>query len=302
MNLSTQAKRYAFSRIVKVSPIAASKLLYWQTFKQRLNLQNPQTFTEKLMWLKLFENVEFKRRFTDKVRAREYMITLGYSHLLVPIIGIFDEVEDIIFEQLPRKFVLKCSHGARFTIVCENKREMDYRQTRLQLAEMMATDYSLKHAEPHYAMIQPRIIIEHFIEPSTSNVSNDYKIHCFNGVPKIIEVTVNQSSPMEQTLMLTSDWENTEYIKGDFPYDVAQSKPRQLEELLAIAKKISKPFTYVRIDLKIVDERIYFNNFIFSPDARRYVNIQEEANQLLGQWLELNIGKKKQPFSFARSK
>lgn len=179
---------------------------------------------------------------------------------------------------------------------------MDYRKTRLQLAEMMATDYSLKYAEPHYAMIQPRIIIEHFIEPSSSHISNDYKIHCFNGVPRMIEVTVNQSSPMEQTLMLTSDWENTEYIKTKFAYDVAQSKPSQLEEMLAIAKKISRPFTYVRIDLKMVDERIYFNNFIFSPDACLFINIHEEANQLLGQWLELKIGGKKQPVSYARSK
>ncbi|WP_274309522.1 ATP-grasp fold amidoligase family protein [Solibacillus daqui] len=302
MKLPIQAKRYAFSQIVKLSPIVGSKLLFWKTFKYRLNLENPQTFTEKLMWLKLFEDVEFKRRFTDKVKAREYMITLGYSHLLVPTIGIFDEVDDIIFEQLPRKFVLKCSHGARLTIVCENKREMDYRQTRLQLAEMMAMDYSLEHAEPHYAMIHPRIIIEHFIEPSTSNVSNEYKIHCFHGEPKLIEATVDCSIPKQQTLMLTSDWQNTDYMKKKSSHDEAIAKPEQLEELLAIAKKLSKPFTYVRVDLKIVDEKIYFNNFTFSPEACLYVNIHEEANQKLGQWLELDIGKTKQQVSYARSK
>lgn len=302
MKLSTRAKRYAFARIVKLSPIAGSKLLFWKTFNYRLNLGNPQTFTEKLMWLKLFEDVEFKRRFTDKVKAREYMITLGYSHLLVPIIGVFDEVDDIIFEQLPRKFVLKCTHGARFTIVCENKRELDYRQTRLRLVEMMAMDYSLELAEPHYAMIRPRIIIEHFIEPASSNASNDYKIHCFHGEPKMIEATVAGSMPKQQTLMLTPDWHNTNYMKKKRPHDVATSKPKQLEELLAIAKKLSKPFTYVRVDLNIVDETIYFNNFTFSPEACLYVDIHEEANQKLGQWLELDMGKTKQQVSYARSK
>lgn len=302
MKLPTQAKHYAFSRIVKVSPIVGSKLLFWKTFKYRLNLEKPQTFTEKLMWLKLFEDVEFKRRFTDKVKAREYMITMGYSHLLVPLIGIFDEVEDIIFEQLPRKFVLKCTHGAKFTIVCENKRELDYSQTRLQLAEMMATDYSLKYAEPHYARIQPRIIIEHFIEPSTSDVSNEYKIHCFHGVPKMIETTVEGSMSKQYKLMLTPDWQNTNYMREKSSLAVAKAKPEQLEELLAIAKKLCKPFTYVRVDFTVVDEKIYFNNLNFSPDACLNLDIHEEANQKLGQWLELDTGKVKQPIAYARSK
>lgn len=254
------------------------------------------------MWLKLFEDVEFKRRFTDKVKAREYMITMGYSHLLVPLIGIFDEVEDIIFEQLPRKFVLKCTHGAKFTIVCENKRELDYSQTRLQLAEMMATDYSLKYAEPHYARIQPRIIIEHFIEPSTSDVSNEYKIHCFHGVPKMIETTVEGSMSKQYKLMLTPDWQNTNYMREKSSLDVAKAKPEQLEELMAIAKKLCKPFTYVRVDFTVVDEKIYFNNLNFSPDACLNLDIHEEANQKLGQWLELDTGKVKQPIAYARSK
>ena len=93
MQIPLHAKRYAFTQVVKLSPIAASKLLYWNKFKTRLNLENPKTFNEKLMWLKLFEDVEFKRRFTDKVKAREYMITVGYNYLLPPLIGIFDEID-----------------------------------------------------------------------------------------------------------------------------------------------------------------------------------------------------------------
>lgn len=302
MQIPAQAKRYAFTQIVKLSPIAASKILYWRAFSTRLNLENPQTFNEKLMWLKLFEDVEFKKRFTDKVKAREYLIMLGYSHLLAPIIGIFDAVEDIIFEQLPRKFVLKCSHGADFTIVCENKREMDYRQTKQQLAEMMATDYSLKHAEPHYAEIQPRIMIEHFIEPSTRNGSKEYQIHCFHGVPRVIEVMFDRDTAQQQTMMLTPDWLNTNFIKKKYPYDEIKTKPKQLDELLATAKKLSKPFTYVRLDLTLVDEKVYFNHFTFTPNACLNSEIHEEANLKLGQWLDLELEKVKQPISVARLK
>lgn len=302
MQIPAQSKRYVLKQIVKLSPIAASKLLYWNTFKTRLNLENPKTFNEKLMWLKLFEDVEFKRRFTDKVKAREYMITVGYNYLLPPLIGIFDEVEDIIFEQLPRTFVLKCSHGRGMTIVCENKREMDYPETRRQLAEMMATDYSLKYAEPHYALIQPRIIIERLVESSTGDDAQEYNIHCFHGIPKIIESTFDRYTPKEQTLMLTSDWFNTNYLTKKHPFDEVKAKPAQLDELLAIAKKLSKPFTYVRIDLKVVDEKVYFNNFTFTPDACLNNQIQEEDSLKLGQWLDLDIEKSRHPVSVARSK
>ncbi|AMO84771.1 hypothetical protein B857_00079 [Solibacillus isronensis B3W22] len=302
MQIPVHAKRYAFTQVVKLSPIAASKILYWNRFKTRLNLENPKTFNEKLMWLKLFEDVEFKRRFTDKVKAREYMITVGYNYLLPPLIGIFDEIEDIIFEQLPRKFVLKCSHGEGMTIVCENKREMDYRETRQHLAEMMATDYSLKYAEPHYSSIIPRIIIERLIESSTGDDVQEYNIHCFHGVPKIIEATFDRFTPKEQTLMLTPDWFNTNYLKKKLPFDEAKARPAQLDELLAIAKKLSKPFTYVRIDLKVVDEKVYFNNFTFTPDACLNNQIQEDDSHKLGQWLDLDIGKSRHPVTVARSK
>ncbi|MEK3766882.1 ATP-grasp fold amidoligase family protein [Solibacillus sp. FSL K6-4121] len=302
MQTTLKAKRFTFAQIVKLSPVFASKLLFWKTFKHTLNLGNPQTFNEKLMWLKLFEDVEFKVRFTDKVKMREYMIALGYSHLLVPIIGIFEEVEDIIFEQLPRKFVMKCTHGSGFTIVCENKRELNYEKTRLQLAEMMATNYGLINAEPHYLKIKPKIIIEKYIEPSRSDISNAYKIHCFHGEPKIIELALKRNTRNEQSVMLTPDWADTGYIEKKLPYEISESKPKQLEDLLAIAKKLSKPFTYVRVDLNIVEEKIYFNKLNFTPDACLNIDIHEQANNELGQWLELNIGKRKEPVSIARSK
>ena len=289
MQTLLEAKQYTFVQLVKISPIMASKFLYWRTFKRRLNLENPQTFNEKLMWLKLFEDIEFKAKFTDKVEARNYLTSSGYTHLLVPIISIFDRVEDIIFEQLPRKFVLRCTHGSGYQIVCSDKREFDYRKTRQQLAEWMATDYSLNYAELHYAKIQPRIIIEHFIERSPSNEASDYKFHCFHGEPKIIEHTIKSSPSEEQTIMLTSNWQNTHYIEKKLADTKLIQKPKQLDELLKIAKKLSKPFTYVRVDLTVVDETIYFDEFQFTPGACLENKIHEQADRELGHWLQLNI-------------
>ncbi|MGN7479451.1 ATP-grasp fold amidoligase family protein [Solibacillus silvestris] len=283
MQVLFEARRHVFAKIIKLSPIIASKLLFFKIFKRRINLDNPQTYNEKLMWLKLFEDIEFKVKFTDKVEVRKHMASFGFGNLLIPVIGVFDRVEDIIFEQLPKKFVLKCSHGSGLNIICTNKRELDYKKTKHQLAKWMETDYSLINAEPHYSNIKPRIIIEHFLEQPNGKVPIDYHIHCFHGEPKIIELVLNRFTSEEQSIMLTPDWQDTHYIKKKFAYDETESKPKQIDELLAIAKRISKPFTYVQVDLTIVDEKVYFSKLDFTPAACLNEEINEEANSELGQ-------------------
>lgn len=287
MSLLIEAKRFTLAQIVKVSPTVASKLLFWKTFKKSLNLQKPQTFSEKLMWIKLYEDHTLKKRLTDKVAVREFILSRGLGELLVPTIAIVDRVEDIIFEQLPKKFVLKCSHGSGFIIICKDKSQLDYQKTRQQLAKWLAIDYSLCHAEPHYANIKPRIMIEHFLGNNTSEVPIDYQIHCFHGEPKIIELTLERSTPKEQSIMLTPDWCNTHYIEKKFAFDEKKSKPKQLEELLEIARRLSKNFTYVRIDLYLVDESIFFGKLTFTPAACLNNGIHDQANLELGQWLKL---------------
>lgn len=287
MQLLLEVKRFTLAQITKLSPSVASKLLFLKTFKRTLNLQKPQTFNEKLMWIKLFEDSRLKTTYTDKVAVRNIIKSHGLGHLLVPTIAIVDHVNDIIFEQLPKKFVLKCSHGAGFNIICTDKRQLDYKATREQLAKWMAVDYSLRHAEPHYANIKPRIIIEHFLGKENSEIPIDYKIHCFHGEPKIIELILERFTPKEQSIMLTPDWKDTHYIEKKFDYDETKSRPKQLEELLAIARKLSKDFTYVRVDLYIVDEQIYFGGMTFTPAACLDDEIHEQANVELGQWLKI---------------
>lgn len=287
MSLLIEAKRYTLAQIVKMSPTTASKWLYWKTFKRALNLQQPQTFNEKLMWIKLFEEPTLKTRYTDKVAVREFLLSEGLGDLLVPTIAIVDRVEDIIFEQLPKRFVLKCSHGSGFTIICKDKSQLDYQKTRQQLAKWMAMDYSLRHAEPHYANIKPRIMIQHFLGNESSKVPIDYKIHCFHGEPKIIELTLERFTPKEQSIMLTPDWRNTHFIEKKFAYDEKQAKPKQLEQLIAVARQLSQEFTYVRVDLYVVDEAIFFGELTFTPVACLNQEIHDQANLEIGQWLML---------------
>lgn len=300
MQMLEDAKQVVFAQMVKQSPIFASKLLFWKKFKHNLNLVNPQTFNEKLMWLKLYEDLEYKAKLSDKVEMRNYITTLGLERLLVPTIDIVDCVEDIIFEQLPRRFVVKCTHGPEFTIICTDKRQLDYPKTRQQLAQWMVMDYSLINAEIQYANIKPQIIIEHFIGPANNEMSLAYKIHCFHGAAKIIELAVKGENSEEQSIMLTPDWQDTHYMKAPFTYEAAQFKPQQLEELLVLAQKISRTSTYMRVDFYIVEEKIYFDELLFTPAACLNAGIHEQANRELGQWLDVKSSKLKQAIPIAR--
>ena len=161
-------------------------------------------------------------------------------------------------------------------------------------------DYSLRHAEIQYANIKPRIMIEHFIVPANNDMPIAYKIHCFHGAAKIIELTVKGEDAEEQAVMLTLDWRDTHYLKAAFAYEKAQFKPKQLEQLVVHAEKISRTSTYMRVDFYIVEDKIYFEKFLFTPAACLNDAIHEQADRELGQWLDVNIPKLKQTIPNAR--
>lgn len=135
--------RNGFSLLVKVSPELSSKVVYYKTFGKKLDLKNPITFNEKLMWLKLNEEDSLKSRYTDKYLVRDYIEDLGYSNILNELYKVFDSVEDIDFDELPNRFVIKCTHGSGFNIICPNKDKLNKEETLKQLAKWMKTDYSL---------------------------------------------------------------------------------------------------------------------------------------------------------------
>ena len=119
--------------LIKKMPVMASKYFYYINFRKRLNLKNPTTFNEKLMWLKLFEEDSLKSRCADKYLVRNYISKMGFSHLLIDLHEVYEHVDEIDFKKLPKSFVMKCSHGSGFNIICSDKEEIDEKQVKKQL-------------------------------------------------------------------------------------------------------------------------------------------------------------------------
>lgn len=160
MSILKRFLRFFFQLLIKKSPLVASKVIYFRTFGKRLNLKNPTTFNEKLMWLKLYEDDSLKTKCADKYLVRDYVRKAGYSRALIDLYKVYESVEDINFQELPKSFVMKCTHGSGFNIICPDKDKMDLQKTIVQLKKWMKMDYSRLAAEPHYSKIKPRIIVE----------------------------------------------------------------------------------------------------------------------------------------------
>lgn len=284
--------RLFFTNIVKLSPLLASKIIYYKKFKKRLNLKNPQTFNEKLMWLKFNEDESLKVRCTDKFLVRDHIAKLGYSNRLVELYKMYESVEQIEFEQLPNSFVLKCTHGSGYNIICSNKKNLDKVNVIKQLKKWMETDYSLLMCEKHYSKIKPRIIAEQYLgEEGNDILPIDYKIHCFHGVPKIFDIVLDRGTNEKKHIMFNSKWEIIPYTNDSINFKGQIKKPDKLEEMLEMARELSKGFTYVRADFYYYNDKIYFGELTFTPGACLDIDYAEGIDYKMGSLLDLAIVK-----------
>lgn len=287
MLIIKKALRTGFATVAKTSPVIASKLIYYKTFKKRLNLKNPKTFNEKLMWLKLNEDDSLKAKCTDKYLVRDYMSKLGYSNLLVDLYKVYECVEDINFQELPNRFVMKCTHGSGFNIICTDKDKLDKDQAKHRLKRWMKTDYSLISCEPHYAKIKPRIIVERFLEESDRDAPIDYKFHCFQGKPQVIETVLDRWIPEKKDMMFNCNWELLPYNNDSVNFQKIIKKPERLNEMLEIAKNLSEAFTYVRVDLYYCNNEIYLGELTFTPAACLDTDFINDSDYKMGKLLDL---------------
>ena len=139
--------------------VIVNRVSYFKATRKWLNLRNPKTWSEKLFWLNKYWQPELKSICADKYRVREWVAQKGYSDILIPMLGVYDKSEDIVFEDLPNRFVLKCNHGCACNIIVEDKSKLDIPKAKRKLDRWLKRDYSLDYNETHYHNIPPKIIL-----------------------------------------------------------------------------------------------------------------------------------------------
>lgn len=245
------------------------------------------------MWLKLNEENKLKTQCADKYLVRDYINDLGYAHLLNELYHVYEKVEDINFEQLPDSFVMKCTHGSSYNIICPRQDHLDLEQTKAQLKKWMNIDFSLLWCEPQYANIKPRIVVERFLNGEREGVPPiDYKIHCMHGEPHFIEVIINRGSSERKNIVLNTSWEILPFNEVGKNAQEILKKPEKLDEMLEIAGELSQDFTYVRVDLYYSQKRIFFGELTFTPSACLETDYFEEAFEQMGKYINLELANK----------
>lgn len=252
--------------ISSISPVLMSKMLYKKAFGKPLNLNNPETFNEKLMWLKL--NTYYKNplvtQCADKFLVREYIRKCGLDHFLNNLIGVWDSVNDINWNNLPHKFVLKCNHGCGYNIICDDKSKLDIEESKRKLRQWMKEDFWRFSAEVNYKYIPKKIICESYLDTDQGFLPYDYKIYCFNGVPRAILLVMDRNGEKKGAFM-TTNWEFISDVDGYQKLDELPSRPVSLEDMINASKVLSEPFPFVRVDFYQHGNKAIFGEMTFSP-------------------------------------
>lgn len=257
------------------------------------DLKNPRTYNEKLQWLKLNWYDPLAEQCADKVEVRRYVAQQGYEDCLVPLLEVYSSADAIDPAALPDKFVLKGAHGSGMVCLCRDKTAFDFAKAKAECRRWLRLNYSHFSAEWVYKRLRHRIVCEQFLETETGAPPQDYKIYCFHGEPKCVMVA---SGRMEHELCMdffTPQWERMPFKRHNPNSAVLPQKPELLEQMLEMARTLSRPFPHARVDLYCVKGHIWFGEITFFPATGMQPFEPFEYDLLFGSWLDLDRVEKK---------
>ena len=263
------------------------KYRYWRVFHKRLNLKNPQTFNEKIQWLKLYDRKPEYTKMVDKYEAKKYIASVIGAKYIIPTLGVWEHFDDIDFETLPDKFVLKTTHDSGTIVICKNKNEFDYKDAKKKLEKRLHYNYYKMHREWPYKNVKPRIIAEKYMEDSATKELRDYKLFTFNGVVKALFIATERQNPNEETKFDFFD-ENLKHLdlKNGHPNaTVPPACPETFNEMKILAEKLSKNIPHLRCDFYEINGKVYFGELTFSHWSGLTPFEPESWDLVFGNWI-----------------
>ncbi|WP_416145247.1 ATP-grasp fold amidoligase family protein [Planococcus koreensis] len=280
---------YAASRInLKWLPdLTYLKLMYRARTGEKLNMDEPVTFNEKIQWLKVYDRNPLYPQLVDKYEVRNYISSKIGEDYLIPLIGVYNHVDEIDFGTLPDSFVLKCTHDSGGVVICKDKGSFDLHAAKEKLERHMAINYYWTKREWPYKYVTPKIVCEKYMVDESGLELKDYKIFCFQGVPKMIQVDFDRFQGHKRNLY-TPAWQ---YIAASIEYptdpDKKINKPQQLDQMLDLAGALSNGFPHVRVDFYSINERVYFGELTFHHGSGIEKFEPGSLEVRMGEWIKI---------------
>ena len=268
------------------------KMLYKVKTGNKLHMDNPQTLNEKLQWLKVNDRKPIYTKMVDKYEVRKLIAEQVGGEYLVPLLGVWDSFDEIDFDSLPDKFVLKCTHDSGGLSICTDKKKFDIQKARKKINHCMHRNYYYNSREWPYKDVKPRIIAETYMVDESGWDLKDYKIFCLNGKAEYVEVDFNRS--IEHKLNpYDFDWNPLNFCdKSKNDYTAAIPKPKRLAEMKSIAEKLSAGMDFLRVDFYSIDDRIYIGELTLCPGSGFIAFDPKETDMKYGKKLKLTGLKK----------
>lgn len=275
--------------LVYLSDEVFTQISSWLTYRRfgvnytLMNIRHPRTFNEKINHLKLFRQPENGTLLADKYAVRRWVSEKLEKKYLIPLYGKFDNAYNIDFDALPSQFVLKTNHGSGWNIICTDKSNLNIMSTIKKLNQWLSWNSFYLSREYQYKNIKPCVLCEQLLG---FNIA-DYKIFCFKGIPKFIQVDINRFTKHERAYFDT----NWQILPFSICYQIAETlplRPLKLEEMLNISRVLSNSLEFARIDLYEHNNQVYFGEITLCPEGGKGPFFPKEYDLELGKLIEIN--------------
>ncbi|MBR6001850.1 MAG: glycosyl transferase [Bacteroidales bacterium] len=279
-------------RIIEETPVGGwlpdklyLSLQYRCRMGRKLHLDNPQTFNEKIQWLKIHDRNPLYPTLVDKVAVKEWAAAKIGEEYIIPTLAVWDSVDEIDLDALPERFVLKCTHDSGSAVLCTDKASFDLEAAKKRLSERLALDYGARFREWPYSKVPRRILVERFLDSGSASARNDkedsrndnivistkdqgsarrdlsdYKFFCFSGKPELLFIATERNNPLTETRFdfFDEEFRHIDVRNGHPNADVPPQKPEGFEEMKRLAATLSEGLPFVRVDFYEADGKVYF--------------------------------------------
>ncbi len=275
--------------ILRLSDKKYLELFFELKMKNKLNLNNPKTFNEKLQYMKLYNKNPKYTELVDKYKVKEYVSEIIGKEHIIPTLGLYNSFEEIDFKKLPNQFVLKCTHDSGGVYICKDKDKIQMRKLKKKIKESLKRNFFYYGREWPYKDVEPRIIAEKFMTNEDKSDLIDYKFFCFNGIPKFIYISRGLENHKTANIdFLDMDYNKVEFYRNDYKrFDILPPKPKNFEKMKKISEELSKGFPFLRVDLYEINSDIYFSELTFFPCSGFMPITPNKWDYKIGEWIDL---------------
>lgn len=254
----------------------------------KLDLDHPETFNEKLQWLKLFDRKPIYTSMVDKFDVKKFVAERIGEQFIIPTIGVWDYFDDINFSDLPEQFVLKCTHDSGGVVICRNKKEIDINAVRKKIEKCLKRNFFYWGREWPYKNVKPRIIAEQYMEDDNSNELTDYKFMCFGGKAKCSFVCTERfTKDGLKVTFFDREWNRMPFERHYPASKKAIPRPVNYDKMIELAEELSKDIPFVRVDFYETKRLIFFGELTFYPGNGLEEFTPIDWDYRLGNWIKL---------------